>query len=612
MRCPDFESPPLDSLLTPAAQRLRSVTECLSPGEECAGVRMVTPVPSIRAVLVPCCVAGAGLGLCGCAREPGARAGERPWFAEITREVGLDFVQRSGARGEYAMPEIMGGGVALLDADGDGDLDVLCVGTNGAPDPRGAREPDENARTRLFRQDAPGRFVDATDAAGLAQRGYGMGAAVGDVDNDGDEDVYVTCVGPNALFVNAGGGRFAEAAAARGAQGGGWSTSAAFFDADRDGFLELFVARYVEHDPGERCHDNAGRRDYCGPKAFPPQPDLLLQNRAGRDFEDVSGPAGIAAVRAAGLGVVCADLDDDGWQDVFVANDAFANHLWINRRDGTFGEEGLARGVALNLSGQPRAGMGVAVADLDGDARLDLFVTHLRDEANGLFANRGAAGFADLSGQSRLGPVSMPFTGFGAAALDLDRDRDVDLVVANGGVLHGPRHPGVELGAPWDTYAEPNLLHVNAGGGRFEDARGLGGELCDRVEISRGLAAGDVDGDGDPDLLLGQVEGPARLYRNDAPAEGRHWIALRCVHRGWKRDALGARIELVAGGTRQVQVLASSWSYLSSSPPVAYFGLGELAAIEHAEVLWPDGERERFPALAVDRLHVLEHGMGGE
>jgi hypothetical protein len=296
---------------------------------------------------------------------------------------------------------------------------------------------------------------------------------------------------------------------------------------------------------------------------------------------------------------------------VYVANDAYPNHLWVNRRDGTLRDEALARGVALNLSGQPQAGMGVAVADLDGDARLDLFVTHLRDEANVAYLNRGAAGFADLSGETRLGPPSMPFTGFGTAALDLDRDGDVDLAIANGGVLHGRVHAGVELGAPWDTYAEPNLLQVNLGRGRFEDGGARGGAFTRRIEISRGLAAGDVDGDGDPDLLLGQVEGPARLYRNDAGA-GRHWIALRCVHPGWQRDAVGARIELVAGGTRQAQVLSSSWSYLSSSPPVAFFGLGELTAVEHAEVTWPDGTRERVPALAVDRLHVLAFGTGGE
>jgi len=544
--------------------------------------------------------------LVGCSGSGPASGAERPWLTDITTEAGLGFRQTSGARGEYRMPEVMGGGVALFDAEGDGDLDLYCTnGNHSLP----AESPDPSSSGAFYRQEAPARFREATREAGLVDGHYGMGVAVADVDNDGDEDLYLTHFGPNSFFRNRGDGHFEDDSEGAACAGTGWSSSAAFFDFDRDGFLDLYVARYVEYSE-KSCYDNAGRLDYCGPKSYPPRSDLLFRNTNG-SFRDVSHAAGIDALAAAGLGVVCADLDEDGWQDVYVANDAYANMLWVNRRDGTFRDEALQRGLALNLNGQPQAGMGLALADLDGDEHLDLFVTHLREETNALYLGRGARGFLDATGASELGPASMPFTGFGVAAIDLDLDADLDLLVANGAVFHRPVLAEA-LGAPWRDYAEPNLLQLNQGHGRFADGATVGGAFTELVEVSRGLAAGDVDGDGDPDLLLGQIEGPARLLRNDAPREARHWIGVRCVDPRWNRDALGARVELVAGGQRQVQVLCSSWSYCSSSPAVAFFGLGDLAAVEGVEVLWPDGLRERFPGPAVDRMHVLRRGTGGE
>ncbi len=546
------------------------------------------------------------LALLGCAREgTPVSAAELPWFTDIAPEAGLDFVHTSGARGKHAMPEVMGGGVALFDAESDGDLDLYLVNGNGKLP---AQEPDPTTSNAFFRQDAPARFTNATRSAGLVDGRYGMGAAVGDVDNDGDEDLYVTHYGPNTLFRNAGDGRFEDATERAGCAGSGWSSTAAFFDLDRDGFLDLYVARYVEYEE-KACFDNAGRPDYCGPKSFPPQHDLLFRNSNG-NFRDATHAAGIDALAAAGLGVVCADFDEDGWQDVYVANDAYANFLWINQRDGTFRDEALQRGAALNLNGQAQAGMGLVAADFNGDLRLDLFVTHLREEPNSLFLNRGELGFLDATGTSGLGPVSMPFTGFGVVALDFDRDADLDLVIANGAVFHRPRVAGTVLPAPWNDYAETNLFHLNQGDGTFVEASALAGTLTSRAELARGLAAGDVDGDGDPDLLLGKIEGRASLFRNDAPCAGRHWIALRCVHPDWKRAALGARVEVFAGGKRQVQVLCSSIGYCSSSPPVATFGLGPSTTVESVEVLWPDGVRERFLGPAVDRAHVLVRGTG--
>jgi enediyne biosynthesis protein E4 len=564
---------------------------------------MVAPAPQ-RGASWPLLAA---LLLAACAREVTASADGQAWLVEVGHESGLDFVHTSGAHGRRAMPEIMGGGVALFDAEPDGDLDAYLVNGNARLP---AAELDPAASNGFFRQDSPGRFTEAARAVGLVDGRYGMGVSVADVDNDGDEDVYVTHFGRNTLFVNAGAGRFEDRTESAGGATSGWSTSAAFFDLERDGFLDLYVARYVE--PRDKdCYDQAGRPDYCGPKAFPPMHDVLFVNANGV-LADATHAAGVDARAAAGLGVVCADFDEDGWQDVYVANDAYANLLWLNQRDGTLRDEAVRRGAALNLNGQPQAGMGIALGDFDGDLRMDLFVTHLREEPNTLYLNRGPAGFLDATGPSRLGPPSMPFTGFGVAALDLDRDTDLDLVVANGGVFRRPRVDGVRLPSPWDEYAEPGLLHLNDGGAHFVEASALAGELGGSAHIARGLAAGDVDGDGDQDLLVGMIEGRALLLRNDAPHAGRHWLALRCVHPGWKRDALGARVEVLAGGKRQVRILSSSWSYASSSPPVAWFGLGTSAVVESVVVLWPDGQRERFAGPVVDAAHVLVRGTGQE
>ncbi len=531
----------------------------------------------------------------------------KQWFTEITEQVGIDFKHESGVTGEFHLPEIMGAGAALFDIDGDGDLDIYLTNGNRTLQAMGTAETLHN---RLYRQEPDGTFVDVTAQSGLGDGGYGMGAAIGDIDNDGDLDVYVCNFGIDQLYRNEGNGTFRNVTAAAGVDVDGWSTSAAFFDFDLDGHLDIYIARYVEYDPDSPCFDTAGRPDYCSPLVFTPARDVLLHNDGDGTFSDISGPAGIGATAAAGLGVVCDDFNDDGWPDVYVANDAYANNLWINQGGGVFRDDGLLLGAAYNLQGEEEAGMGVTAGDFDNDGDPDLFMTHLGRESNTLLRNLGGSrGFTDVTGQCGLGPSSMPFTGFGTAALDVELDGDLDLIVANGRVFRRDPVAGTLLPPPWDVYAEPNLFYLNDGSSVFTLLRAPVASLCQPLEVSRGLAVGDIDADGDLDVLLSNVHGPARLYRNDAPREG-HWLTVRAVDPRLGRDAIGARICVTAGGRRLYRTIAGALGYISSSQLEAHFGLGDAADVSKIEVRWPDGRRETFGGGRADRAIVLVRGEG--
>ncbi len=544
------------------------------------------------------------------APDPGAGP---PWFTDITDEVGLDFVYEPGAGDRLHMPAVMGGGTALFDFDNDGDLDIYLTNGGSALSRPGAAD---GPRNRLFRRGADGRYLDATDGSGLGDPGYGMGVAVGDIDNDGHLDVYVANYGPDRLYRNRGDGTFVDVSAKAGADVAGWSSSAAFCDFDRDGFLDLYVVRYVDYRPTRACSGPDGRPDFCGPKSFPPVPDVLLHNQGNGTFRDVSAAAGIASTASPGLGLVCLDLDGDGWQDLYVANDADRNQLWINQGIGaggsvTFRDESLTQGVAYNLHGQAQAGMGIVAEDFDSNGTFDLFLTHLKNEANTLYTGLGgSAGFADVSGRSGLGPSSMPFTGFGVAVLDAEMDGDLDLFIANGKVNVSNPVAGSVYPAPWDTLPEPNLLYLNDGGGRFDLAGEQAGTLFARPEISRGVSSGDIDGDGDLDLLVSNLMDRARLYRNDVPRRG-GWLAVRVLDPVLRRDALGARVTLVAGTRRWVRHVSTSFGYLASHSPWLHFGVGEAETFDRIEVRWPDGSEEVFAGGATNRSIVLRRG-GGE
>jgi hypothetical protein len=513
-------------------------------------------------------------------------------FVEVTDLVGLDFVHDVGEEDRFYYPAVMGAGVAFLDYDNDSDLDIYLVQS-------GRRKSDQ-----LFRQDEGGRFVNVTEAAGIAETAYGMGVTAGDVDNDGNVDLFVTNYGPNVLYRNLGKGRFEDATATWGISGDSWSASATFCDYDADGFLDLYVTRYLANDPTRKCTQADGTPDFCAPEVFPGISDTLYHNEKGRKFRDVSVSSGIGAARSRGLGVICADLIDDGKPDFFVANDGEANQLWVNQGNGTFVEEAFLQGLALDGQGHAEAGMGIALGDVDSDSDLDLFVTHIVNEMNTLFTNLVSVGFEDRTAASGLGALSLAFTGFGVGFFDFDHDADLDIAVANGRIL---RRPGVP-GSFWEGYAEPNRILENDGSGKFRAFAGEG-DFGKPVEVSRGLAFGDYDSDGDVDLLVQNTAAKARLFRNDAAKQG-DWLIVRAFEPQAKRDAHGARIKVTAGGKLYVRLASPGGSYLSSQDPRAHFGLPKSAKIDSIEILWPDGKVESFPAVETNRTVTLSKGTG--
>ena len=468
------------------------------------------------------------------APDGGFTARAAPLFREVAQETGLRFTHEPGAAGQYRLPEIIGSGVALLDYDGDGDLDVYLV--QGSP----------NARTssRLFRnemmKDRRLRFTDVTETAGVARRGWGMGAAVGDYDNDGDPDLYVTSFGSNTLYRNEGRGRFADVTSEAGVDDPRWSASAAFVDYDADGDLDLFVTAYVDFsEKGNKpCYDPAGQRDYCLPAEYRPLPARLFRNEGGGRFSDVTDPSGIGSAAGAGLGVVSTDANGDGFLDLYVANDGTKNHLWMNTGNGRFTEDGLMSGTAYDAAGRAEAGMGVAAADFDADGDEDLFVTNLIGETNTLYLNDGKGLFEDATVRLKLAAPSRPFTGFGTDWFDFDNDGWLDLFVANGAVAI----VDVLRGRPY-PYQQRNLLLRNEGGQGFRDLTGDAGPALALEEVSRGAAFGDIDNDGDVDIVVSNNNGPARLLLNEQ--RSRHWLSIRLEGTTAARDGQGALVRVL-------------------------------------------------------------------
>lgn len=530
-------------------------------------------------------------------------------FRELESDSGLTFVHDNGALGQFHLPEIMGSGVALFDYDGDGDLDVYMVQSRAL-----SPASSDDRTSRLFRNDlakdssgrAVLRFTDVTEAAGVGFKGVGMGAAVGDYDGDGYPDLYVTAYGSNALYRNNGNATFTDVTREAGADDPRWSTSAAFVDYDRDGDLDLFVVNYVDFTVGtaKACSDPVGSRDYCAPSAHQPVPARLFRNEGGGRFSDATESSGVARAYGAGLGVAVGDYNRDGWLDVYVANDATPNQLWINRQNGSFEDQGWLSGSAANAAGRPEGSMGIASGDYDGDGDEDLFVTNLARETFVLYSNDGRANFEDWRAAAGVAQTTAAMTGFGARWLDYDRDGQLDLVVANGAVniietLRGRSNP----------YEQRNQLFRNTGQGRLADVTDQGGPAFAGTSVGRGLATGDVDNDGDEDVVVTNNGGPARLLVNQA--EAGHWITVSVAAESGNRLGFGVRVGVFRAGSATLwRRIGTDGSYLSASDPRAHFGLGASSAIDRVVAEWPDGLHEQWSQIAIDRPLVLRRGTG--
>ena len=569
-------------------------------------------------VLAAACGGPAG----GSETDPGdAPRADADWFADRASESGLDFVHFNGASGAFYYPEILPPGVGLLDYDNDGDLDVYLVQgrmLDEAGRPADALVPPSGSTPltgRLYRNDlqvaADGartlRFTDVTAESRIAADGFGLGVATGDVDNDGWTDLLLTNFGPASLYLNQGDGTFRDASDTSGIEGTpGFGVSAAFVDYDRDGLLDLYVGHNVNYalDNTIECSNVTGARDYCPPETYGGTPDHLYRNTGGGRFADVSDTALAGGQFGPALGVAVADYDGDGWMDVYVANDATENLLWINQQDGTFRDVALLSGAALSGMGLAEASMGVDAGDYDNDGDEDLFMTHITNEGNNLYVNNGAASFQDRSTVSGLGAGSLPYTGWGTTWIDYDNDGWLDLLAVNGTVIASPG--SADRPFPYD---QRKSLFRNLGDGTFEDVTGSAGAAFELSESGRGAAFGDIDNDGDVDVVVGNDTGPVRLLINQVGSR-RHWLGLRLVGPGG-RDMLGARVAVRRPGEPVLWRRArSDGSYASANDPRVIVGLGESDARPAVEVRWPDGRTETWEDVEIDRWTTLEQGTG--
>jgi enediyne biosynthesis protein E4 len=524
-------------------------------------------------------------------------------FRDIARDAGVTFQHHAAPEKKFIV-ESMSGGVAMFDYDNDGrpDLyfvDSLTVETASRP---------ESARSALYRNLGSGKFQDVTDKSGLGHPGWGMGVCTADVDGDGWQDVYVTALGGNHLYMNKRDGTFADATESAGLRVGGWSAGCGFADYDRDGRLDLFVSRYVKVDlthlpefGKDKTCEYRGIAVQCGPRGLQGEGDVLFHNDGNGKFTDVSEKAGVSDPRGYfGLGIAWFDFNDDGWPDLYVANDSTANFLYLNQKDGTFKEQAFPLGVAVSEDGAEQGSMGVTLGDYDHSGRFSLFVTNFSEEYNALYHN-DASHFSDLSFKSRTAPSSLPYVGWGDAFIDYDNDTWPDLIVVNGHVY--PQLDKVKLGAS-AGYRQRKLLYHNRGDGTFEEVAARYGPVLMDERVSRGLAAGDLDDDGGIDVVINDLDGSPQILHNELSPRG-GWIIVKLNGKAPNTDAIGAVITVTTGTTRQRAVVQSGTSYLSQNDMRQHFGLGAAATVDSIEVLWPDGTTSRQTGVKPNQVITL-------
>lgn len=505
------------------------------------------------------------------------------YFEPVQEVWNLEFNHDSGARGDYLFPEIVSGGAALCDLTGNGLLDVYYVQSGSLT------EPIDGPPNRLYHNRGDGRFEDVTAESGAQDRRYGVGVAAGDFNNDGSLDLYVTNVGRNTLLRNDGDGYFEDITESAGVGDTGWGTSAAFADLNLSGSLDIFVVNYIRWslDSEMPCTSHAGRRDYCMPNAYEaPARDVVYRNNGDETFDDISESAGLGAALGNGLGIVCTDVNQNGWIDVFVANDQLPNHLWMNQGDETFAEQAMELGCAVDGRGRAKAGMGVSSADVTGNGFEDLLVVNLTGETDTLYANHGTY-FFDETLNTGLAAISRGYTRFGVALHDFDNDNWLDVYHANGRVDTNDDSQSGD-----DPYAEINLFSRGDAEGRFEEVLPRGGTAQPLVATSRAAAFGDIDKDGGIDIVVVNRDGPAYVLRNIAPVRG-NWIMFRVLDEHG-RDAFNARVTVQIGDRTVHREVRSAYSYLAANDPKVHFGLGDADSVSAVTVSWLDGTTQEF------------------
>jgi enediyne biosynthesis protein E4 len=546
-------------------------------------------------------IAAVALGLTGLLALPPRFVAVR--FVDVAAASGIIFKHDNAASPEKYLIETMGSGAAWLDYDGDGYLDLYLVNSAATK----VYKPSPPLRSALYRNNGDGSFTDVTVKAGVAAEGlFGMGAAVGDMDNDGHPDLYVVGYGRSILYHNNGDGTFTDITGKAGvANAGKWGSSAAWLDYDRDGWLDLVVVNYLDFTPEHNvvCQYQ-GQRGYCHPNQYRGQTPALYHNNHDGTFTDVSNVSKIGSKPGNGLGVITFDFNGDGWPDIFIANDSMENFLYVNRRNGTFEEVALPAGVALSEDGKAEAGMGVDAADYDGDGKPDLFVTHLDMEFNRLYRNRGDGTFEDATFTAKLGYTTFHMSGFGTRFLDFDNDGWRDIFVANGHVLDN-----VERYHADTSYAEKKTVYRNLGGGRFEDVTSQLGPDVLLPRVSRAVAVADFDNDGDLDILVTNNGQTPQLLRNDG-GNRQHWLQVRLIGTRSNRDGIGAVVKIVAGGRTQIDEATGGGSYQAAHDPRLHFGLGGLVKVDSIEVKWPSGLVEKLANITADHVITIREGGG--